>query len=130
MTAARSRRAFLAQAAAGGLALAAGALPADAAGARRRRLYVAINGSMTIYDAPALTVRRTIALPTSDGVRGIACHPGIGSLWITHGSPNGHGGSVLRYDLIRHRVAWNRVLGLGVDQPAVTLSGRRLFVPS
>lgn len=118
---------------AGALAAAAWAargMPADAGAAvPTRRLYVATNGSMTVYDVPSWKVLKTVTLPTSDGPRGIACHPGIGSLWITHGASNGTGGSVLRYDLATDRVLWNRTLGTGVDQLAVTLDGARLYVP-
>ena len=94
-----------------------------------RRLYVAINGSMTIYDVPSWTVVKTVPLPTADGPRGIACHPGLGSLWITHGAAGGTGGSILRYDLASDSVLWNLALGTGVDQLAVTLDGSKLYVP-
>src|SRR5436305_1779186 len=75
--------------AAGVLMLAAGKMPRALADVATRRLYVAINGSMTIYDVPSWSVVKTVSLPTGDGPRGIVCHPGIGSLWITHGADNG-----------------------------------------
>jgi len=125
-----TRREFVAAAAAGVAALAVGqGVGSAAAIGVTRRLYVAINGSMTIYDVPSWAVIKTVSLPTADGPRGIACHPGIGSLWITHGASNGTGGSILRYDLASDTVLWDLALGTGVDQLAVTLDGSRLYVP-
>ena len=115
--------------AAGAAILAAGKVPAARADVAARRLYVAINGSMTVYDVPSWSVVKTVSLPTADGPRGIACHPGIGSLWITHGAADGTGGSILRYDLAADTVLWDTVLGTGVDQLAVTLDGSKLYVP-
>ena len=102
---------------------------AAAAATTTRRLYVAITNSMTIYDVPSFAVVKTVPLPTPDGPRGIACHAGIGSLWITHGSTraNGH---ILRYDLATAKVLWNTVVPFGIDQLAVTLDGAALYVPS
>jgi hypothetical protein len=116
-------------AAAGALLAVGGTVGEAAAAATTRRLYVAITNSMTIYDVPSFAVVKTVALPTPDGPRGIACHPGIGSLWITHGSTraNGH---ILRYDLATDAVVWNKVLPFGIDQLAVTLDGAHLYVPS
>jgi DNA-binding beta-propeller fold protein YncE len=126
-----TRRELVAGAIAGGAALAVGGgiRPAGAA-TGSRRLYVAINGSMTIYDVPSFGVLRTVPLPTADGPRGIACHPGLGSLWITHGSAAGTAGSILRYDIATDTVLWDIVLGTGVDQLAVTLDGTKLYVPT
>ena len=125
-----TRRGFVAGALAGGAALAVGRMPPAArADVLTRRLYVAINGSMTIYDVPSWSVLKTVSLPTADGPRGIACHPGVGSLWITHGAANGTGGSILRYDLATDTVLWDILLGTGVDQLAVTLDGSKLYVP-
>jgi DNA-binding beta-propeller fold protein YncE len=127
-----TRREFVVGAVAGGAALVAGVgmLGSARADPVTRRLYVAINGSMTIYDVPSWSVVKTIPLPTADGPRGIACHPGLGSLWITHGAANGTGGSILRYDLATDTVLWDLKLGFGVDQLAVTLDGSKLYVPS
>src|SRR5690348_12895582 len=125
-----TRREALVGAMAGAAALAVGGrVPGAPAATVTRRLYVAINGSMTIYDVPSWCVLKTVSLPTSDGPRGIACHPGLGSLWITHGAANGTGGSLLRYDLASDTVLWDRYLGTGVDQLAVTLDGSKLYVP-
>ena len=107
-----TRREFVAAGAAGVAALAVGGRVSSAAAiGATRRLYVAINGSMTVYDVPSWAVIKTVALPTADGPRGIACHPGIGSLWITHGASNGTGGSILRYDLATDTVLWDLVAG-------------------
>ena len=126
-----TRREFVAVGAAGVAALAVGERVGRAAtGGVTRRLYVAINGSMTIYDVPSWSVVKSVALPTSDGPRGIACHPGIGSLWITHGQDDGTGGSLLRYDLATDTVLWDIPLGYGIDQPAIALDGSKLYVPT
>jgi DNA-binding beta-propeller fold protein YncE len=126
-----TRREFVAGAVAGGAALVArGGLATASAATGARRLYVAINGSMTVYDVPSWSVVRTVTLPTGDGPRGIACHPGLGSLWITHGAADGTGGSILRYDLATDTVLWDIALGFGVDQLAVTPDGSRLYVPT
>jgi DNA-binding beta-propeller fold protein YncE len=116
-------------AAAGALLAVGGTVGEAAAATTTRRLYVAITDSMTIYDVPSFAVVKTVPLPTADGPRGIACHAGIGSLWITHGSTraNGH---ILRYDLATDRVLWNKVVPFGIDQLAVTLDGAGLYVPS
>jgi hypothetical protein len=111
------------------LAIAGTSAESVSAATTTRRLYVAITNSMTIYYVPSFAVVKTVPLPTADGPRGIACHPGIGSLWITHGSTkaNGH---LLRYDLATDNVLWNKVVPFGIDQLAVTLDGSELYVPS
>ncbi|MGN6380006.1 MAG: YncE family protein [Gaiellales bacterium] len=127
-----TRRTFIGRSLAVGAAVSLGAGVGEArAGGTYRRLYCAINGSMTIYDVPSWQVVRTVQIPSiADGPRGIVCHPGIGSLWITHGMDDGTGGSLLRYNLVEDRVQWDRPLGFGVDQPAISLNGARLYVPT
>jgi hypothetical protein len=126
-----TRRAFVARGIAAGAALTlAGSGPAGARTVAYRRLYTAIAGSMVVYSVPFWRVLTTIPLPTADGPRGIACHVGIGSLWITHGEDEGTGGSLLRFDIASNTVLWDRPLGTGVDQPAISLDGTRLYVPA
>jgi hypothetical protein len=128
-----TRRALVARGIAAGAALSlASAPPAGATGpiVAYRRLYAAINGSLVIYSVPFWRVLKTIPLPTADGPRGIVCHIGIGSLWITHGLDDGTGGSLLRFDIASNTVLWDRALGTGVDQPAISLDGLRLYVPT
>jgi hypothetical protein len=125
-----TRRAFVSRGIAAGAALSlAGSTPAGAAVAHRR-LYTAINGSLVVYSVPFWRVLKTIPLPTADGPRGIACHVGIGSLWITHGPDEGTAGMLLRFDIASDEVLWDVPLGTGVDQPAISLDGNRLFVPT
>lgn len=124
-----TRRALVARGIAAGAALSLAAPGPGGATVAYRRLYVAITNSMTIYDVPSFGVVKTVALPTSDGPRGIACHPGIGSLWITHGSTRVNG-QILRYDIATDAVVWNTVVPFGIDQLAVTLDGAHLYVPS
>ena len=126
-----TRRAFVTRGIAAGAALSlAGSAPADATVVAYRRLYTAINGSLVVYSVPFWRVVKTIPLPTADGPRGIACHIGIGSLWITHGPDEGTAGMLLRYDIASDTVLWDVPMGTGVDQPAISLDGTRLFVPT
>jgi hypothetical protein len=126
-----TRRSLLGRGLAAGVALSGiGAITADAALASSRRLYCFINGSLVMYAVGGWHQVGSKSLPMlADGPRGIVCHLGIGSIWVTHGADTGTGGRLLRYDVASNAVLWDRPLGFGCDQPAITLDGRHLYVP-
>jgi DNA-binding beta-propeller fold protein YncE len=66
------------------------------------------------------------------GTRGVVASPATHTLYISYGGDGGSSGtgSLLAYDLLSGRVRWQRHLGTGIDSMAITLDGRRIYMPS
>jgi hypothetical protein len=120
------------------VAAACGAGPAmtatpPAAGAPRGAvLYVATDdGAITAYQIGTWRrIGRWTGLPIRDGVRGVASYRS--SLFVAHGRDRSRGpGGLLRWDMVTHRVIYNRRYAFGIDQPAVCRrpSGVRVVLP-
>jgi DNA-binding beta-propeller fold protein YncE len=65
------------------------------------------------------------------GARGIAASPVTHRLYVSFGGdggPAGHG-SLLAYDLVRHKVVWRRDYATGIDSMAVTPDGKGIYMP-
>lgn len=95
-------------------------------------LYVVEDGTVFVYDIDnnhALVKQFTIP---ETGKRGVAVSPGRGMLYVSYCGANvcgGSHGSLLAYDLVNNRVAWNVSYAFGVDQPAITPDGSKIYMP-
>jgi DNA-binding beta-propeller fold protein YncE len=96
--------------------------------------YVVQIGHVYVYDmedpsAPVLV--KTITVPTETGVRGVMVAPSSHLMFITYGGDSDtYHGSVLAYNLVTEKVAWNVHLGTGIDSGSVSPDGKRLYVPT
>ncbi len=95
-------------------------------------LYVVEDGTVYIYDIDnnhALV--RTFPIPET-GKRGVAVSPSRGMLYVSYCGATvcaGSHGNLLAYDLVNNSVAWNVSYSFGVDQPAVTPDGSKIYMP-
>ncbi|HWX75452.1 MAG TPA: WD40 repeat domain-containing protein [Solirubrobacteraceae bacterium] len=98
--------------------------------------YVLANGLISVYDIDrGFALVKTISLPqTNSQVRGVTVAPSTHLMFISFGGDgplNGSGnGSVLAYDLVSDRVAWEVRLATGVDSGQVSPDATRLYMPS
>ena len=96
--------------------------------------YVLDNGLISVYDIDrAQRLVKTISLPqTRAGIRGATASPSTHMLFVSYGGDGGGNGdgSVLAYDLVRERVAWDVHYGDGIDSGAVDPAGERLYMPT
>ncbi len=94
-------------------------------------LYVVEDGLVSVYDIDnnhALV--KTFTIPET-GKRGVAVSPSRGMLYVSFcGATNcgGTHGSLLAYDLVHNKVAWSVNYPFGVDQPAITPDGSKIYM--
>ena len=94
-------------------------------------LYVVEDGTVFVYDIDnnhALVKQFTIP---ETGKRGVAVSPSRGMLYVSYCGANvcgGSHGSLLAYDLVNNKVAWNVSYAFGVDQPAITPDGSKIYM--
>ncbi len=95
-------------------------------------LYVVEDGTVFVYDIDnnhALVKQFAI---NEMGKRGVAVSPSRGMLYVSFCGANvcngGHGG-LLAYDLVHNKQAWSVTYPFGVDQPAVTPDGSKIYMP-
>jgi hypothetical protein len=94
--------------------------------------YVFPDEAMYVYDIDhGLRLVQRVNFPGVSGVRGAVASPRTHMLYISHGGDGGGNGngSLLAYDLVRGRVAWNRSYGRGIDSMAIDASGSRIYMP-
>jgi len=96
------------------------------------RLYVVVDGRVYVYDIDnnhALV--KQFPIPEA-GKRGTVVAPSRGLLYVTECGTNtcsGSHGSLLAYDLVNDVVAWIANYSFGVDQPAITPNGSKIYMP-
>ncbi len=95
-------------------------------------MYVVEDGLVSVYDIDnnnALV--KTFSIPEA-GKRGVVVSPSRGMLYVSFcGATNCSGthGSLLAYDLVHNKVAWSVNYPFGVDQPAITPDGSKIYMP-
>src|SRR4051794_16487795 len=95
--------------------------------------YVFPDAEMDVYDMDdGHRLVEQKSLPGIDRIRGVAMSPAGHALYIAHGGDSGDQGtgSLLKYDLVDERVVWDRALDTGIDSPAVSRDGSRVFMPT
>jgi DNA-binding beta-propeller fold protein YncE len=105
---------------------------AIAASGVRHFEYVFPDGQMFVYDIDhRFRLVKRVALPTDDGVRGVASNPRAGVLYVSHGGDGGGNGtgSLLAFNLLTDRVMWDRSYGRGIDSMAINPAGTRIYMP-
>lgn len=95
--------------------------------------YLVVNGAMLVYTGgarPRLVQR--VALPGLVAPRGLSADPRRHALFVSYGGyggATGHG-ALMKVDLLTGKPVWTRRYGTGVDSPAITRDGTRLYLPT
>jgi DNA-binding beta-propeller fold protein YncE len=95
--------------------------------------YLVVNGAMLVYTGgPHPRLVQRAALPGLVAPRGLSADPRRHALFITYGGyggATGHG-ALMKVDLLTGAPVWTRRYGTGVDSPAITRDGARLYLPT
>ena len=94
--------------------------------------YVFPNGAMDIYDVDGrFRLLQRVPLPGVKGVRGVVVSPSTHMLYLSYGGYAGPGsiGHLLAYNLLSGAVVYDRAYSRGVDNMAITPSGRTIYMP-
>ena len=94
--------------------------------------YVVSGSSIHVYsiDEHNRPVQ-TISLPQITAqTHGVVASPKTGMLYIAYGRQDGPVGSLLAYDLVHHRVVWNRHYSLGIDSMAISPASNLIYMPA
>ena len=101
------------------------------AGAHRYE-YIFLDRELDVVQAqPPFRLVERVRIPEFHSLRGVAVDPRSATVYASvggNGGSSGHGGLVA-YDLLTHRVLWQRSFTSGSDSLAITPSGRTLYVP-
>src|SRR5579872_851633 len=98
--------------------------------ATRHFEYVFADGGVRIYDIDHRnSYVGQIALP-SLAVRGLVADPATNTLYVSYGGAGGSAGtgSMLAYNLVSGKTLWRRDYQTGVDNIAITPSGRTIYM--
>jgi DNA-binding beta-propeller fold protein YncE len=93
--------------------------------------YVVNGQAIFVYDINrANRLVETIPLP---GIkpRGVQASPKTGMLYISYGGSGGSkgNGSLLKYNLLHNKIAWQKDYSFGIDSFAITPNGRTIYMP-
>jgi hypothetical protein len=101
--------------------------------ALQRYEYLVVNGAMFVYTGDARHRQvQEIALPGLVAPRGMSADARRRALFISYGGyggETGHG-ALMKVDLMTGKPVWTRRYGTGVDSPAITRDGTRLYLPT
>lgn len=95
--------------------------------------YVFNIGTAYVYDMDhGQRLVQRISLPERQAIRGVVANVPTHTLYVAYGGDGGsHGdGGLLAYDLVSRRVKWRREYPFGIDSPAVSGDGSRIYMPS
>lgn len=99
----------------------------------RRYEYLVVNDRVLVYAGDARDeLVQTIDVPGLVAPRGMSADPRGHALFISYGGyggDTGHG-ALVKVDLVTGRALWTRRYGTGVDSPAITRDGHRLYLPT
>ncbi len=98
----------------------------------KRFEYVVADGALYVYSIDhANRLVQTVSLPQiGTSIHGVVAAPRAGRLYIAYGQQKPPGGSLLAYDLRRGRTLWHRTYSFGIDSMAISLNGRRIYMPA
>lgn len=104
---------------------------AIAAAGAHHYLYVFPDQAMYVYDIDhGHRLVQHVTLPGISGIRGVVASPRTHMLYISHGGDSSaFTGSMLAYDLLSGRVAWDHAYSRGVDSMAINAAGTRIYLP-
>jgi hypothetical protein len=93
--------------------------------------YVFTAGFIYVYDMDnGHGLLKTVAVPTTAGVRGAVASVATGMLYISYGSDANSGGFQLAYNLSTDRVVWTMCYPHGIDSQSVSPDGKTIYMPA
>lgn len=95
-------------------------------------LYVVPDHVIDVYDIDhGHRLVQQIKLPQVETARGVAMSPKTRRIYVSYGGQGGDSGngSIVAYDLLRNRVAWQKSYNTGVDSIAITPNGKTIYMP-
>jgi hypothetical protein len=93
--------------------------------------YVFPDGNLYVYDIDNnFSLVKHLNLPTGTGTRGAVASAATGILYVSYGSDNTTGGSMLAYDLGNDAVLWTRHYPFGIDSMSVSPDGSTIYMPT
>ena len=93
--------------------------------------YVFPDGNIDVYDLDnRFKLVKHVRVPTFAGVRGCVASAATGKLYISYGSDNTSGGSLLEYDLSTDVVVWQRTYAFGIDSMSISPGGKLIYMPT
>ena len=93
--------------------------------------YVLPDANLYVYDMNGqFSLVKHMSLPTGAGVRGLVASAATGRLYISYGSDNTTGGSLLAYDLRQDAVLWARKYRFGIDSMSISPDGTKIYMPT
>src|SRR5262249_9938360 len=93
--------------------------------------YVLPDANLYIYDMDdQFRLVKHLSLPTGAGVRGVATSATASTLYVSYGSDNTSGGSLLAYDLRRDAILWTRNYPFGIDSMSTSPDGKKIYMPT
>jgi len=93
--------------------------------------YVLPDANLYVYDMDdQFNGVKHLSIPTGAGVRGAVASAATGRLYVSYGSDNTRGGSMLAYDLQRDTILWARRYQFGIDSLSISPDGRKIYTPT
>ena len=93
--------------------------------------YVFTAGFIYVYDIDnGFKLLKTVAVPTSAGMRGAVASAATGMLYLSYGSDGDTGGFQLAYNLSTDKVVWTMSYGHGIDSQSVSPDGKKIYMPA
>jgi hypothetical protein len=94
--------------------------------------YVILDGEVYVYRVGSTKVVQQIKVPALErGARGVAVDVSRHLMYISYGGDGAeHGtGSLLKYDLLRDEVVWQKDYPTGIDSFGLSADGKLIFMP-
>jgi hypothetical protein len=94
--------------------------------------YVILDGEIDVYREGSTAVVQRIRIPAlTAGTRGVAVDPPRHLLYLSYAGDGGDNGtgSLLKYDLLRDRIVWQKDYPIGIDSFGLSADGRLVFMP-
>jgi hypothetical protein len=93
--------------------------------------YVLSDANLYVYDMDDhFNAVKHLSIPTGAGVRGAVASAVTGRLYVSYGSDNTSGGSMLAYDLTQDRILWAENYPFGIDSMSISPDGSKIYMPT
>ena len=93
--------------------------------------YVLRDANLYVYDMDdRFSLVKNLSLPTGAGVRGVVTSATASTLYVSYGSDNTSGGSLLAYDIRRDAVVWTRKYRFAIDSMSISPDGKKIYMPT
>jgi Cep192 domain 4 len=111
------------------------AIAPHAAATTNHYVYVIAPGAVYVYDMDnSFALVKSVAVSQlhtlgATQIRGVVASATSGMMYITYGSTNCTGGSMLKYDLTKDTVVWAQNYSFGIDSMSISPDGSKIYMP-